>query len=369
MTDSYEFYEGVFQHVVLKGSACEVGQQQAALVKGTPLVANYLSGEAEPSAGLGQTAFLELQKQYEAFCPGINDEIQGFADELGVPARRMKFYGDSFCNPPNCAQMVALPSITAEGHTLVGRSYEWTNAESELRLCATAIEGHFATLGFSVLMFGRWDGMNSAGLSVTSSAGTGAGMPEDWIKVKGFNAWFAIRAILEHCATVADALVILREAPIDYVNLIVAEKAGRAAKVEVAGKRRSVVEIDHRTPQASLVATNHYTLPGMLDLNTFEGTLGHSRPRYQAIEACLQQDAPGISIDTLRNILSREFPNGCFCPYYRYYLGTLWSEIFDLTAGQAEVCFGSPGYNDWHVFSLAGEPRMDEYRVKFAQKI
>jgi hypothetical protein len=245
----------------------------------------------------------------------------------------------------------------------------WTHTESELRLCAAGIQGHYATLGFSVLLFGRWDGMNSAGLSVTSSAGTGAGMPETWTKVKGFNCWFTIRAILEHCASVAEALVFLKEAPIDYVNLVVAEKAGRAALVEVAGRRRSVVEINAATPTQFLVATNHYTLPGMEDLNTFDGALGHSRPRYQAIQTCLQKDAPCITTETLRGVLAREFPDGCFCPYYQWFLGTLWSEIFDLTIGQVEVCFGSPGYNAWHTFSLDGMETSREYPVRLAQKV
>jgi len=369
MTDAYDFYDGTFQHVVLKGSAYEVGQQQANLIQGTSLGANYICAEPTTSDDSFGVPFTTLQKQYESFCPGINEEVQGFADGMGVPVEQIKFYTDSLCNPPNCAHMVALPPITTNGHTLVGRSYEWTHTESELRLCSTAIDGKFTTLGFSVLLFGRWDGMNSAGLSVTSSAGTGAGMPETWSKTKGFNSWFVIRVILERCPTVNEALEILKEAPVDYVNLIIAEKSERAAKVEVAGKRRSLVEIHPDSPQKYLIATNHYTLPEMGDLNTFDGALSHSQPRYQAIDASLQQDMPCITKETLRSVLSRPFPKGCFCPYYHYFLGTLWSEIFDLTTGQAEICFGSPGFNPWHTFDLDSEIGDRKFAIKFAQHI
>jgi hypothetical protein len=150
--------------------------------------------------------------------------------------------------------------------------------------------------------------------------------------------------------------------------LIVADRSGRAALVEVGGVRRAVQEIGADSPVQYLVATNHYTLGDMPQLNTFEGVMGHSTQHYWAIKACIQEDLPNVSAETFRRVLTREYPDGCFCPYYQYWLGTLRAMILDLTAGQAEVCFGAPGYNEWRSFTLEGAPGVFTYPALFPQK-
>ncbi len=368
MASAYTFHNGVYQHVILEGSSYEVGAAQGKLLKDMPQVGGAVRDEEVDPRAYGFGTIADLEQAYDALCPGISAELQGAADALGVPVARLAFYADSFCNPPGCAQMVALPTITADGHTYVGRSYELGLADAELRLCTTRIPGKRSHIGFSGALFGRWDGMNSEGLSVTSSAGTAAGLPHEWVRTRGFSTWIAVRAILEGCSTVAEALEMLQDAPTDYVNIIVAERGGRAALVEIAASRRAVREIAADDPAPYLIATNHYTLDKMRECNVFEPVIGHSTPRYRAIEASIQESIPHVTADTFRSVLTREFPDGCFCPYYQYWLGTLRAMILDLDAGEAEICFGAPGYNEWHRLGLEGDPGVTSYPAVFAQK-
>ena len=55
-------------------------------------------------------------------------------------------------------------------------------------------------------------------------------------------------------------------------------------------------------------------------------------------------------------------------PYYTQWFGTVWAMISDVTDRRVGICFGSPGYNDWHVFDLGGAPGMVRYEATFAQK-
>ena len=96
--------------------------------------------------------------------------------------------------------------------------------------------------------------------------------------------------------------------------------------------------------------TNHYTLSAMLPYDITR--MWQSVARYGAIESCLRSTTPHVTADTIRGILAEPLPRGVCCHHYTEYLGTLWSEVFDLTAGTVEVCFGPPTHNPWRTFDL-----------------
>ena len=45
--------------------------------------------------------------------------------------------------------------------------------------------------------------------------------------------------------------------------------------------------------------------------------------------------------------------------------GTLWSMVFDVTAGTAAIRFGPPPQDRWHSFSLTGPVGATEYTALF----
>ncbi len=370
MTGQYTMREGVFQHVTLEGTNYEVGRVQAEMLKETneEFLSAFTSGTVDPGK-YGFATFKRLQDEYEAACPGINDEIQGFADGLGLPVERIMFYDWSHLVQANCSHMVVLPPLTSDGHLLVGRSYEWKPEEEDLRLCTTQIEGKARHLGFSLLLFGRMEGLNEHGLSLTMSGGMAAGLPHEWNKKTGLNFWVVQRGILESCRDVADALDALRACiPTSNTNMLLAERGGKAALVEISAGEMRVQEIDSASDRPYLVSTNHYILPGMAERNHHQFILDLSLPRAQAIRSCIEGAQPTVTRETLRGLLAQKVPGGCFGPYYSDGFGTLWSMIFDLTVGEVEICFGAPGFNPWRTFTLESGGEMMEYEAVFPDK-
>ena len=367
MTGPYVIREGIFQHITLEGTSYEIGRRQAEILQAThPDFLNFFtSGEVHPEK-YGFASFKQLQDEYEAACPGINAEIQGFADSLGVPAERIVFYDVSHLVQTNCSHMVILPPLTRDGHLLVGRSYEWKPEEEDLRLCTTQVRGKARHIGFSCLLFGRMDGMNEHGLSLTFSGGMAAGEPHEWHKKTGLNFWVVQRGILDNCRDVKDALEMLRaHPPASNANMLLAERSEKAALVEICAGEIQVKEVDHSAEAPYLVSTNHFTLPGMVERNHHQYILDYSLPRAEAIRAHIERDRPDVTRETLREVMSKEDPHGCLGHYYSSGFGTLWSMIFDLTIGEVEICFGAPGYNPWHTFTLEGRREIEEYEARF----
>jgi hypothetical protein len=76
--------------------------------------------------------------------------------------------------------------------------------------------------------------------------------------------------------------------------------------------------------------------------------------RHRTITARLQEAVPRVDKETVRGILSTPAPEGVCMHHYSSGLGTLWSMVFDATAGTVEICFGAPSSarNGWRRFGL-----------------
>ncbi|KAB8140050.1 hypothetical protein F8S13_25590 [Chloroflexia bacterium SDU3-3] len=370
MSERYSLCEGIFQHLGLEGTSYEIGRQQAEVLQATNqgFLSFLTSGEMHPER-YGFASFRQLQEVYEVACPGINDEIQGFADRLGLPVEKIIFYDMAHVVQTNCSHVAVLPPLTQDAHLLVARSYEWKPEEEDLRLCTTGVSGKARHIGFSCLLFGRMEGMNEHGLSLTMSGGNAAGLPHEWNKKTGLQCWVVQRGILESCRDVQDALEKLAACPpTSNTNMLLAEPSGKAALAEIYAGELQVKQVDSACDMPYIVSTNHYVLPGMRERNYHQFILDHSLPRAEALRACIESSRPRVTRETLREVLTKEIPYGCFGPYYSGGFGTLWSMIFDLTVGEVEICFGAPGYNAWRTFTLEhpGEPH--EYTAVFPDK-
>ena len=184
-------------HEIEKGTAYEVGKKQGEILKKNEemrarierTISSFLSqlgaskdGRPDPKT-IGFQDFEELQGFFEEYCPGLNEEMQGFSDGIGVEIGEVPFYGATYHVPKNCSQVAVLSSVTNDKHVYVGKSYEWTHTEEDLRLCTTKVKGKAKHIGFSTFLFGRADGLNEHGVSVTFTGGGIFGVP---YKEKGF---------------------------------------------------------------------------------------------------------------------------------------------------------------------------------------
>jgi len=354
LSEKYNLIKKDFQHIILEGTAYEVGQQQAEILKmQNPEAAKWFaSADIDPSK-MGFDSFEELQAFYEEYCPGITDEILGFADGLGVKPDQLQLYNPPIYQPGNCSQLAVLSSVTNNKHVYVGRSYEYHHNENDFRLCTLRIKGKIKHIGFTEFLLGRDDGMNEHGLCVTFSGG---GTFKKQPARKGFNFFLVTRAILDNCKTVAESVEHLKKTPISgFWNFLVTDKNNSAALMQFFDGEYDVRQIDKNPNEQWLFSTNHYVLPSMVQYQKYAGDwiLKNSKKRFELIDSTLSHAAPNISKEGIKNLLSKEIYDGVCGHYYTDYFGTLFSIIYDLTDLKADICFGAPTHNDWQKpFSL-----------------
>ncbi|MBP7174999.1 MAG: acyl-CoA--6-aminopenicillanic acid acyltransferase [Thermoclostridium sp.] len=357
MSNEKMMQEVNYTHVILEGTAYEVGKLQGELLREhSPQYARFLTSSAKGCKNNAEES-ARLLKYFDRYCPGINEEVEGFAASLGVEPIEAAYYAMSASLTGQCSHVALLPGITQDGHVLMGRSYEWSD-EDEFRLVTTRIKGKASHIGFSIFQFGRFDGLNEHGLGVTMSAAVPGSQPQN----EGLKFWAVLRTLLDSCKTVDEALKLIDGMPMSFNwNLIVADRTGEAALVEIACQNRAIKRINKGTADQYVSATNQYTLPEMLKYDT--NRMRHSVDRYHAIRRAVEASAPQVSCETIRRVLSAKTPEGLCCHFYKDWLGTLWSMIFDLTAGTVEICFGSPQVNPWRSFDLTGTPGVTTYKA------
>nr|WP_286172681.1 C45 family peptidase [Acetanaerobacterium sp. MSJ-12] len=333
----------LFGSLVAEGSRYQVGQAYAAQLRQNPLLRQInLLPEGEEVTGPALRAKMRL---LEAAIPGLGEEIAGTSEALGIRPGRLAIFSDRCCQPGRCSQIAALPAITRDGHLYLARSYEYGFAD-ELCLCVTRAAGSPAQAGFSLLLFGRMDGMNDRGLCVTMSTCSFLQPAE------GEGLWFPVvlRALLERCATVAEASDLLAQLPLRTNDVfLLADRGGRARVAEMASVG-GAHHLSFRDSERWLVATNHYQNEEMRPFDNHRGR--HSVRRWKIARRALEEGAGRLDEAALKALLERPMPGGVACPYYQDGLGTLRSMLFDVTAGRLEVCFGAPTGAGWTPVSL-----------------
>ena len=336
----------MFHHVILKGDARRIGQIQGEAIKDIAGFVDFLrSGAGRFSAD----QFQRITNQMEGFIPGINAEIGGMADALGIPAQDLIYYSFTYLPKGHCSHFALLPAHSKTGHTLVGRSYEFGLKTEDLRLVTMQVNGKYSFIGSSLLFFGFTEGMNEHGLVVTMSAGGWPVGPTPEMRPPiqdGFQFWFVVRAALERCKTVEEAVKLILEIPTcGNPNFIVADRTGQAALVEVFGGNKAVKMIDQDSREQFVCSTNHFTLPEMTPFR--DPVWKNSQVRYDAIQSMLDGEQK-VSREAVKSLLSKEYPHGLACHFYDEGFGTLRSMIFDPQDLKIEMCFGSPVGGEWY---------------------
>lgn len=350
--------EILFRHDVLEGSAYEVGRMQGEMCKQNPELLKFMTSPLADAPPINQQRAAEMMQFCEHYCPGLNEEIRGFADSVGVSPQEIVYYAFSHQSDGQCSQFVVLPTMTEDGRMYVGRSYEW-GFNDDFRLVTTRVHGQAAHIGCSLLLFGRMDGMNEHGLVVTMTAGA----PMVQVQEGGIRFWAVIRTLLDRCHSVDEALAVLIGIPISFnLNLLLADKTGQAAVVEIACSHRAVRRIGPGSSEQVLLSTNHYDHPEMLPYDL--GRMWQSVARHRALEQSLQRGLP-VGREDIRQVLSNPLPQGVCCHYYEDGLGTLWSVIYEVAAGEAEIALGSPRRNPWRKFGLADPVGSRQYLAVF----
>ena len=192
----------------LEGTSYEIGCALGRMTAGIPPLRANATGGME---GFGPAQADEAIALFDRWCPGLTEELRGFADTLDTRPEQVLYYAMTYLLP-RCSQIGLTPGLTAEGKPMVARNYEFNHEAEDFCLMKTAVKGKYTHMGTSVLQFWREDGLNEFGLSVTmSSCGFPVG-PMPYMrapKLRGLQFWAVIRALLENCRDVAECLAYL----------------------------------------------------------------------------------------------------------------------------------------------------------------
>ncbi|MFX0168581.1 MAG: C45 family autoproteolytic acyltransferase/hydrolase [Candidatus Hodarchaeota archaeon] len=337
----------------MEGSHYEVGQQLADFISQNPKAKQVFTSGTTDLKKLGYPDFPTLWNYCEACCKGITDEIQGFADGLNTSPETVPFWNWTFAPSlgGECSQVAVLASATQEEQPLVGRSYEWNHTDEDLKLITTRVKGKASHLGFSCILFGRHDGLNEHGLVVSMTGGGIFGVP---FKHRGPMFWLAIRALLDSCASVENALQKLKTLPLTgYCSLLFADKYNHAAIVEIADGTQSVIRVPEDGTEPYLFSVNHFRLPEMQIYNKLNcGIITHSQQREALITNWYKTHTPKITKGDLQDLFAAQHPKGLCNHFYNDGFGTLWSMIFRPTRCEVDACFGAPTHNSYFRFGL-----------------
>lgn len=357
--------------IELRGSHYEIG---ATLGKITASIPPLQKLHTAGFQGFDLTEVKKAQAMFSRWCPGLNEEIQGFADALQVPLTKIFYYGMTYLKP-NCSQIALLPSMTKNNRPLLARNYEFSHEAEDFTLVKTSVSGKYTHLGTSVLHFGRDDGFNQHGLAVTmSSCGFPVGSLDFMGKPKliGLQFWALIRSLLENCKNVEEALDFMAEIPIAFnLNLMLMDKSGNIALVEILDGHRGIKKISSDQGAQCLWATNHPILPELISIEP--RAMVHSLHRYEWIRQRLD-GAREITSEDLKEMLLAKYPNGLSFHFFNEFFGTTKSMVIDPACGTIELCWGGREENGWDQYSIqdplpSAEKEIEIYSEPFIPEI
>ncbi|PFO63927.1 choloylglycine hydrolase [Bacillus cereus] len=348
----------------LKGSHYDIGKQQGEFVKNYPyLIPQFIEQEHLVS----DNYWTESRNILNQYCPGINEEIEGFCEVLKIPSKHMMYYYQTLLKA-GCSHCVVLPKKTDSKHTYVLRNYDLSPKIDDMRFCSTHVEGAYVHSGFSTQYFGRTEGVNEHGLAVTFSAcGQPVGNIEGLRKpvLSGLQCFAVIRVLLEKCKNVQEAKLLIDEMPIaSNVNLIVADSLD-AARIEIFDGYKSITTIEEESHDF-IVSTNHAISVPIQKLNNRR--LEQSTNRYHILYDHLNRNEE-VSMESLKGLVVKEYPTGLTVHNYEEWFGTLHSVLFDLHNRTMNICFGSPLLNDWYTLKVGESLSFSRVNVKFKNKM
>lgn len=353
-----------FRHVILEGDPKDVGKIQGELVKKSQNIVRFFASKRKL---ISIKDLKEINEIYEEFCPELLQEIEGFSEALGVPIENLRYYDYTWLKP-RCSQFSILPSKSTEQKIFAARNYDFSHRLDDMMLCKTSIKNNYAHLGFSTLLFGRVDGVNEKGLAITMSS---TGFPVGNFpkmrppKFKGLQFWAVIRAILDKCKNVDDAIKLVEKIPMAYnANFIVSDESCSIALIETFDGAFRYKKIDSSSKENYLSATNHIVLPELIHYDPKK--MYNSRIRFDLIKSKMEKNSL-ISKNDIKKILSDAYPDGLCCHFYTEFFGTLSSAIYDPIKRKVDICFGPGDLNPWYSISLDDSlPR--EYDVVFPKE-
>ncbi|RNF39446.1 C45 family autoproteolytic acyltransferase/hydolase [Planococcus salinus] len=283
--------------VQFRGTHYDFGFMQGELLKQSYILPNRRKQRSATSRQL-MINEAEAQQMLTSFAPRVWDEINGLADSLGWKMHdAIREFGGYYMEYTRSGC-----SIFTQSNFMV-RNYDSSPEGYEGRFALyQPTDGGYATIGPTMQITGRTDGLNEKGLVM------GYNFINRRNSEDGFICNMIGRLVLENCATIDEAIELLKELPhrrsFSYVLL---DRSGKSVVVEASP--RSVVM------REANVSTNHFEL--LTEENRYQ--TDDSKRREQTMQLQGQSLTDAYSAFRLLN----DSDQGVFSTKYSTASGTL----------------------------------------------
>ncbi|NIK12596.1 C45 family autoproteolytic acyltransferase/hydolase [Alkalibacillus almallahensis] len=194
----------------------------------------------------------ELKKVYSLHAPHLLHELAGIADSMNISLCQAAIF--SGFSAPEIQGMGYSSVVNAN---MLVRNYDFSPEIYDGRLVLVQPDEGFASVGHSLHVTGRTEGVNEHGLAVALHFVNS----ED--TQTGFTAASVIRIILDTCKNTEEAVDVIKQLPHSWsYNYSIGDSEGNVVVVE-----ESPFDIKTRKDQHTLCCTNHFQREDMTQLN------------------------------------------------------------------------------------------------------
>ena len=323
-------------HIKLSGNYEQMGRKHGLLLK--------RSGFTLPPP---DEKMLRFAKQCEEivgqYMPELLEELHGVAEgaEIDYGAIMTLTTTASFDleEVPSCAVVAVMPERTVSGRMIVGRNYDMFEDVSKegATTYRTYPEGHYASIGNCDIWVGRWDGLNEASLFIGTTA---LSLSKPKPALPGPIGWFIGRHILDHCATVDEAVEFVRSLPCTGSGgRLIADSSSKAVVMESSVEGREL-----RYPEDGLlILTNHAVCPAFAGKDRNNEYFTDSQARYNRLHELLG-GSKVIDVEMVKQAMSDH--KGGVCSHKVDSSGrkdsTIWSVVARPGDRKADIAEGHP---------------------------
>ncbi|NJP37308.1 C45 family autoproteolytic acyltransferase/hydolase [Alkalicoccus luteus] len=301
-----------------RGDAYQFGLKQADRLKQTVLYNKHVR-RRKKSIRRYTTDFRETKAWIEEISPDLWAELEGLSEGLGWRfediVHEYAGYQQSWIKS-GCSALM--------GRGVYGRNYDYHPKTYDGRFIMYQPTSGYASVGFAQRIVGRMDGMNEKGLAVGYHF-VNRISPED-----GFICCSIARLILDSCASVPEAVRLLKELPHRHsFNYSLADSAGRTAVVEASAKGAVELQSDEGA------CTNHFRAPSKLSENRHM-----TKESEQRLERLVELKRGSDSANDTFNLLNKT-KYGIAKKEYGNWSGTIHTAVYDTVSLNVNVGIGT----------------------------
>lgn len=302
--------------VQFRGNHYDFGVYQGELLQDSPI----LKARRRQSKKQANRHFIvdedKIKAIFQTFSPGIWEELMGLADSLKLtPKEAIRKFGGYYFEygKSGCSNLM--------GDSFMIRNYDNDPITYEGRYVLYApTDGGYATIGPSMQITGRADGMNEKGLAM------GYNFVNRLRSDDGFVCNMIGRLILENAKTVDDAIELLKEIPHRHsFNYTLVDPSGKTMVVEASSSNVMTRE--------GTVCTNHFEK--LTKENRYR--MDDSLARYEAMVKGEREVRHAYDAFRLMNDLDA----GVFSKNYGAWAGTIHTAAYLPKELQAWIAMGN----------------------------